>query len=53
MSNYVVLARFNDEKEMQKMMELVFSQDVFGEAVLTALEVYTYPKRLIKRFDLK
>lgn len=39
--------------EMQEMIELIFSQDIFGEAEITALEVYTYPMRLIKRFDLK
>ena len=39
--------------EMQKMLEHIFSQDIFGEAEITALEVYTYPMRLIKRFDLK
>lgn len=39
--------------EMQKIIELIFSQDIFGEAEITALEVYTYPMRLIKRFDLK
>jgi len=37
---------------LQRAMELVFSTDVFGQAKITALEVYTYPMRLIKRFDL-
>jgi hypothetical protein len=39
--------------EIQEMMELIFAQDVFGEADIIALEVYTYPMKLIKRFDLK
>ncbi len=39
--------------EMQEMMEHIFSQNIFGEAEITALEVYTYPMRLIKRFELK
>ncbi|MGF7141687.1 hypothetical protein HNQ56_000097 [Anaerotaenia torta] len=38
--------------EMQRMMELIFSQNIFGGAEITALEVYTYPMRLIKRFEL-
>jgi 2'-5' RNA ligase len=38
--------------EMQKLMELIFSQIIFGATEITALEVYTYPMRLIKRFDL-
>ena len=40
-------------KEMQKAMELVFSQRIFGYAVINALEVYTYPMRLIERFGLQ
>lgn len=39
--------------EMQEVMKLIFSQEIFGEAEITALEVYTYPMSLIKRFDLK
>lgn len=39
--------------EMQEMMELIFSQNIFDETEITALEVYTYPMKLIKRFDLK
>lgn len=39
-------------KELQKAIELVFSQSVFGEAEIVALEVYTYPMQLIKRFEL-
>ncbi len=37
---------------MQRMMELIFSQNIFGGAEIMALEVYTYPMRLIKRFEL-
>lgn len=40
-------------KELQKAVELIFSQNVFGEAEIAALEVYTYPMRLIKRYELK
>lgn len=38
--------------KIQEMMELIFSQNIFGETEITALEVYTYPMKLIKRFDL-
>jgi len=37
---------------LQRAMELIFSPGVFGQAEITALEVYTYPMKLIKRFDL-
>jgi len=39
--------------ELQQAMELAFSSNIFGEAEITALEVYTYPMKLIKRFELK
>lgn len=39
--------------EIQEMMELIFSQNIFGEVEITALEIYTYPMKLIQRFDLK
>jgi len=39
--------------ELQKAMELVFSSGVFRSAEMIALEVYTYPARLIQRFALK
>lgn len=38
--------------ELQDALELVFKNDVFAQAEVTALEIYTYPMRLIKRFDL-
>ncbi len=38
--------------ELQDALELVFQNDVFTQAEVTALEIYTYPMRLIKRFDL-
>ena len=38
--------------ELQDALELVFQNDIFTQAEVTALEVYTYPMRLIKRFDL-
>ena len=40
-------------KEMQKAMELIFSQNIFGDAEINALEVYAYPMKLIKRFELQ
>jgi len=40
-------------KEMQKAMEIIFSQNIFGYANINALEVYTYPMKLIKRFELQ
>jgi hypothetical protein len=46
-------------KEMQGIMELVFSQNIFGETEIRAIEVYSvnfdekyYPRRLIRRFEL-
>lgn len=39
-------------KELQKIMELVLTSGVFGQAEITALEIYTYPMKLIKRFEL-
>jgi 2'-5' RNA ligase len=38
--------------QMQKAMELIFEQRIFGKAKIIALEVYTYPMELIERFDL-
>lgn len=38
--------------ELQDALELVFQNDVFTQAEVTALEIYTYPMRLIKRFEL-
>lgn len=40
-------------EDLQSAMELVFDSDCFRQAKITALEVYTYPMRIIKRFDLK
>ncbi|MCL2056230.1 MAG: 2'-5' RNA ligase family protein [Oscillospiraceae bacterium] len=42
-----------DVTTMQKALEIIFAEGVFGEIKITALELYTYPMRLIKRFDLK
>ena len=39
--------------ELQKVLDIIFSQNIFGGAELTALEVYTYPMKLIKRFELQ
>lgn len=40
-------------KEMQKALEMIFTQPIFGLTKIIALEVYTYPMELIKRFELK
>lgn len=42
-----------DVATIQKAQEIIFASGVFGEAEITALELYTYPKRLIKRFELE
>lgn len=42
-----------DVATIQKAQEIIFNSGVFGEAEITALELYTYPMRLIKRFELK
>ena len=39
--------------QMQKAMEAVFEQQIFGKATIVALEVYTYPMELIERIALK
>jgi len=39
-------------ERIQKAMELVMAGGVFGKAKIVALEVYTYPMRLIRRFEL-
>jgi len=38
---------------MQKAIEIIFEHKIFGLAKINALEVYTYPMELIKRYDLK
>ena len=40
-------------KELQKVLELIFSQSIFGFAEINALEVYTYPMQLIEQFELQ
>lgn len=42
-----------DTDNLQNAMKLIFDSDCFKQAKITALEVYTYPMRLIKRFELK
>ena len=42
-----------DVLTMQKAQEIIFGSGVFGQTKITALELYTYPMRLIGRFDLK
>ena len=43
---------FFDLQTIQKVQEIIFTSGVFGEAEINALELYTYPMRLIKRFEL-
>ncbi len=40
-------------EDLQGAMKLILSNDIFGNATIIALEVYTYSMQLIKRFDLK
>lgn len=42
-----------DVKTMQKALETIFAMGAFGESEITAIELYTYPMRLLRRFDLK
>ena len=42
-----------DVSTLQKALEIIFDEGVFGETEITALELYTYPMRLIKRVELK
>ena len=42
-----------DVATIQKAQEIIFKAGIFGEAKITALELYTYPMRLIKRFELE
>jgi 2'-5' RNA ligase len=39
-------------QNLQKALEFTFAHSVFGEVNLIALEVYIYPLRLIRRFEL-
>jgi hypothetical protein len=39
--------------QLQKAIEIIFENKIFGITKITALEVYTYPMELIKRFALK
>lgn len=40
-------------EDLQNAMELVFDSNYFRQAKIIALEIYTYPMKLIKRFELK
>jgi 2'-5' RNA ligase len=42
-----------DVATTQKAQEIIFESGIFCETRITALELYTYPMRLIKRFELK
>lgn len=39
-------------KQMQKALEMILAQPLFGMAKIIALEVYTYPMELIQRYEL-
>ncbi len=41
-----------DVKDIQEALKHVFAHCVFNEVLLVALEIYIYPLRLIKRFEL-
>lgn len=51
-SIHCTIAEINTN-DLQSAMKLVFDSNCFGQARIIALEVYTYPMRLIKRFELK
>ena len=51
-SIHCTIAQINTD-DLQNAINLVFDCDCFGQAKITALEVYTYPMRMIKRFNLK
>jgi 2'-5' RNA ligase len=38
--------------ELQKALEIVFQNNFFKPSLITALEVYTYPMKLIGRFEI-
>ncbi len=40
-------------KKLEKSLEIIFAQPIFGLTKIIALEVYTYPMELIRRFELK
>jgi len=39
-------------RKLNKTAKMILSRQIFGNAKFTALEVYTYPMELIRRFDL-
>lgn len=39
--------------ELQSAMNIVFTSNIFGMAEVNALEIYTYPTKLIKRYELE
>lgn len=50
-SIHCTISEVNTE-DLQNEMKLVFDSNCFGQAKITALEVYTYPMRLIRKFKL-
>lgn len=51
-SIHCTIAEINTN-DLQNAMNLVFDNNSFIQVKITALEVYTYPMRMIKRFELK
>lgn len=51
-SIHCTIAEINTN-DLQNAINLVFDSSCFMQAKITTLEVYTYPMRLIKRFELK
>jgi len=41
-----------EKEQVQKAMDIILENNIFKLAKITALEVYTYPMKLIERFDL-
>lgn len=39
--------------KLQTAMDLILKSNVFGQAEIVALEVYTYPMKLIQRYELR
>lgn len=42
-----------DKNRLQEILDILFDSDIYGTAELSALEVYSYPMKLIRRYELK
>lgn len=51
-SIHCTIAEINTD-DLQNAIKLVFNSKCFEKSKITALEVYTYPMRLLKKFELK